>query len=377
MAVRRGTYKALGDYLNDTFSFVPRLWREGLAVGTASALPGAILWILSFKALSPLFDQLSEDFGEGMEGAARLFALLGTPAILWTAAAILQYLGASYQKAFMCLRAGSELERGSPRFLDLARAAFGRPILKVIVQDMLTGAVAAFLAMTVGGLVSLPLLVLGIGRLVREGDPSSLSTFLPLIWAYVLFILAALAASWYLKVRTGVSAPAAILEGRNSIEGIGRSVHLTARGFWRIFGSIFVVELVISFGLGILTGPITFGFALPGFLSFFRSSAGGGEPSLAALASLYSSLGWAIGIGLLLSAIVQGTLWPVFLTILYADLRTRSGEIQGLSLGCPEPRGARRLRSFLYGGRGSGGRASRFGDARRVRGRGMPAAGRR
>ncbi len=108
-----------------------------------------------------------------------------------------------------------------------------------------------------------------------------------------------------------------------------------------------LVSLVISFELGILTGPISFGLAAPGYFSFLRDSVSGSAPSTESILSLFKSLGWALGISMAITGIVQGTLWPTFLTVLYADLKKRAGEGPSLFVDAPRPRGYRRRRIYV------------------------------
>jgi hypothetical protein len=89
---------------------------------------------------------------------------------------------------------------------------------------------------------------------------------------------------------------------------------------------MFIVSLVISFGLGIVTGPLAFIAIIPGYISFIKESLAGKTPSPEAIFALLSSMSWAIGITMLISGVVRGALWPSFLTMLHADLRIRAGE---------------------------------------------------
>jgi hypothetical protein len=72
--------------------------------------------------------------------------------------------------------------------------------------------------------------------------------------------------------------------------------------------------------------------------------------------ALFSSMGWALGVTALISGVVEGSLWPSFLTLLHADLRARGGELRESSMGRPGLSGARRLRSLGLGWNGPRGR---------------------
>ncbi len=335
--------RGLGDYLNDTFSLVPRIWKEALPISCLAVLPGAILFVVAMGSMSGLVGDLSANTEWPSEDPAGFLGELSLTVLAFAGLSLLQFLGAAYQKAFICLRTGAELEGRKPRLLVLAREALGRPWLRVAIQDAAIAIVVGSLTSSLALIAMLPMIA-SAADLASSSMEYSTSFVFRFIWLYLAVGLASFCVSWFIAVRTGVSAPASLLERRNSIEGIGRSMHLTKRGFWRVFGAMFLVSLVISFGLGIATGPITFGLAAPGYFSFLSDSLSGSTPSTETILSLLRSLGWAIGIGMAITGIVQGTLWPAFLTVLYADLKKRAGENSGLTIDAPRIRGSRRRR---------------------------------
>lgn len=220
----------------------------------------------------------------------------------------------------------------------------GRPWLRVAVQDFVIGAVINLIAIVIFFAAMIPVfsaVASNMGLSIQE-DTSSVQ--LGFVWITLLISLVLLAVQWFIQVRTSVSAPASIIEKCNSISGIGRSLHLSSKNFWRVFWAMFLVSLVISFGLGIVTGPITFGLAAPGYFAFLQESVSGSSPSIESFVKLFSSLGWVVAVSYLLSGVVEGILWPSFLTVLYADLRARKGERTELGLDKKRPHGSRRRR---------------------------------
>jgi hypothetical protein len=352
----RGT-RGLGDYLNETFSLLPRIWKDALPVSIAAAAPAAVVFGLCFGSLRDLFEDLSENSNWPSENPMELLNAVGFFIIVLLAGSVLQFLGGTYQKAFICRRAGAELEGRKPRFFPLLKTVAGRPWLRVAVQDAVIGVVVNSISLLVFFAAMIPAAAAVVkAQSIVEDNPSALAV--GYVWIILIVGVVASAALWFIQVRTSVSAPASVIEKCNSITGIGRSLHLSSKCFWRIFWAMFLVSLVISFGLGILTGPITFGLAAPGYFSFLQDSLTGSSPSMESMLKLLSSMGWAIGVNFFLSGIVQGILWPSFLTVLYADLRARKGENTDLGLDKPRPHGSRRRRivearifnAAVYGG---------------------------
>src|SRR5208337_3339485 len=143
--------------------------------------------------------------------------------------------------------------------------------------EAVIGILAGYLVFAVIGAILFPFIAGKLSDIVgqRKAGSSQTAFFFQLLAMYFASLIVALAVDWWLKVKTCVSSPASVLEDRNSFAGIGRSLALVRGRGWRVFGAMFIVSLVISFGLGILTGPITFSVAMPGYFAFLRDSIGG------------------------------------------------------------------------------------------------------
>jgi hypothetical protein len=329
MALRLRGRHSLGDFLNDSFALVPLVWKKALPVSLAALAPGIALWIATMgslvrwiKAIVAEAGSIGSDPSLVLSGFAPFLAL----AMLATLAL---YLGQAYQKAFVCAQAGAAIEGRAPGFRELAASAFRPAWLRVAVQDAVVGSLASSIALGIIAGLFFPFFFGKLGEIVRlkESGDAGIGLIVSFLAVYLGSILVAEAAVWWLRVKTCVSAPASVIERVNSFAGIGRSLELVRGREWRIFGCMFIVSLVISFGLGILTGPITFVVIMPGYFSFLKSSLSGETPSPESIIAFLSSMSWGLGVTMLISGVVQGCLWPSFLTLLHADLRIRAGEL--------------------------------------------------
>jgi hypothetical protein len=325
----RGTH-TLGDFLNDTFSLVPRIWKSALPASLAALIPGALLFVAAMGSFASRIKAIVAEAGSIEGDPSLIFSGIVPLIFLWALASIALFLGGAFQKAFVCAQAGAALEGREPTLLELAASVFRPAWIRVAVQDAVIYALAGSIALGIIGAIFIPFLLGKLGDLVRIKDSAGpgIGLILSFVAVYLGSILVAVAAVWWLRVKTAVSAPAAVLEGANSFAGMGRSLELTRGRGWRIFGTMFIVSLVISFGLGILTGPITFIVIMPGYFSFLRESISGGTPSPESIVALFSSMSWALGVTMLVSGLIKGSLWPSFLTLLHADLRIRAGEAE-------------------------------------------------
>ena len=341
----RGRHR-LANFLNDTFALVPHIWKRVLPVSLAALLPGAALWVAAIASLASFAGKLvgaGEDFGHDPA-----LVLSGIVPFLWLCALaiVFLFLGASFQKAYTCAEAGAAIEGRKPRFFRSLRDIARRPFVRVAVQDAAIGALTSTVAFSVALAVFLPFLFGMIGKLadIGKGGGPGIGAIVLLVLVYFAAILIAAAIAWWIRVKTAVSAPATVLEDMNSLSGMGRSLDLVRGHGWRSFGVMFIVALVISFGLGILTGPVTFVVILPGYFSLLKGGLAGSKPSPQSIAAFLSSLSWAMGITMLISEVVKGGLWSAFLTLLHADLKARSGERPERGLRKPPRASMRALR---------------------------------
>jgi hypothetical protein len=333
----RGEHR-LADFLNDTFALVPAIWKRALPLSFAAILPGAALFVASIASLVDIVNSFIADSEVFAEDPGLVFTSLVPFLLLIVAASVALFLGRSYQKAFVCSEAGRALEGRKASLTEALRGAARPAFARVAAQDIVVQSISSTIAFGIVFALFLPLcigLIVKIVGLERSGG-SPIGPIVSLVALYILLILAASAAAWWLMVKTAVSAPATVIERVNSLAGMGRSLDLVRGRSWRVFGVMFIISLVISFGLGVITGPITFAVILPGYFALIKESLSGESPSPQTIVAFLSSMSWGLGVSVLVSGVVEGCLWPSFQTLLHADLRVRAGELEPM----PEERRA-------------------------------------
>jgi hypothetical protein len=136
--------------------------------------------------------------------------------------------------------------------------------------------------------------------------------FLPLIVAYIVMVIilvpafiALIIPGIWISVKLSMTFPALVCEKAGPFKSIGRSWELTKDNWWRVFGTLLVVFLllfVITLALGGVLGAV------------LLSSDSMGELAFAVLTTL---------IGLLIAAITYPLIAAV-VTVMYYDLRVRN-----------------------------------------------------
>ena len=148
----------------------------------------------------------------------------------------------------------------------------------------------------------------GVGDSLRY----AVGRLVPLIVAYfalltilLLSFVALVIPFFYMAVRLSMTFPALVCEKTGPFKSISRSWQLTRGNWWRIFGTLLVIVLllfVLSIALGLVLGAVLLG------------ADSIGEVAFAVLATL---------IDVLIAAIVF-PIWAAVLTVMYYDLRVRN-----------------------------------------------------
>jgi hypothetical protein len=338
MAFRLLGEHRLADFLNDTFALVPPTWKRALPLSIAVMLPGSAFMVASVNSLVGLVNSIIADSEVFSDDPGLILSSLVPFFLLLILASFAMFIGRSFQKAFVCGEASRALEGKKAPLPEALRGAARPAFARVAAQDLVIQSISSTLGFGIVFALFLPLCVGIIVKIVglEQSGGSPIGPIVSLVALYLLVILVVAAAAWWLMVKTAVSAPAAVVEGVNSLAGMGRSLDLVRGRSWRVFGVMFIISLVISFGLGIVTGPITFVVILPGYFNLLKESLSGEVPSPQTIVAFLSSMSWGIGVSVLISGVVEGCLWPSFLTLLHADLRIRSGEREPI-LDAPRP----------------------------------------
>ncbi len=287
-------------------------------------------------------------------GAEEVLKALSILAPVWgyiALASVLLFAGGAFQKAFIIAASGKALDGDRPAFRSTLKEClpgWGR----IMVQDIAVSFVGQILASIIAFAIIIPYVLanLSLFENLKSSDSSSMMSFIfSIMGIYILMLLAVEAAVWWLKVKTSVSGPASIRGAQNSISGIGSSISLVKGQSWRVFGIMFIVELIIGFAVGILSGPFTFAAILPGYVNTLKLEGATKQEEARTIAKMFSSLGSTAALSALITGVVKGGLWPIFLTLLHDDLsfRARRGDgvgrlygIAGIRAGAKRPAGA-------------------------------------
>ncbi len=325
--------QGIGDYLNHLFTLLPKMILPGLPVAAIVFLPLGLAYGICFSSIGDAMGNLMNLNGEGGDFSNfwNYFGpLMG--AYAWLLGGLLWYGLAGALMTALISRQSLALikpELEGPILIDWRQVL--RDAATLLGQGLILACVV-FCAVLILMAVIIALMVLVV---VRAGDGANSQALFWSIMVGALSMLAMLPFMYWIVTKTVVAAQVSVAEGSGGFVGLGRSFQLVRGSSWRVFGAYFVVNLVLSFALSVITSPVLMVAMLPGLLDFFKNTLGNlsnpeDSTSLASMASLFRSIGPGLGIVVWIQAVVMSLALPIFSSLLYTNLRIRKGEWPGV-----------------------------------------------
>ncbi len=306
------TPMSLGDMFDALFKLLGRTALRNLILAAILILPAALISIYGFEVF---FSSLAEFLGARADGRvpgtaemARLFGAMGTY-LLVILLLLLAYLAAALGATIV---ACSEINGQAITWQEALRRVFSVSLARTWGQSLLV-----FLALV--GIILVAYLVL-IAAVVA--DSSAMKGI------GIIALLLAICTAVYFWVRWIFALPAIAWEDAGVMQSFRRSSFLVKGWWWRTFGIALLLYLIAQFAITLVTTPLSF-VALWGFFKNYFALLGsmsGGQSDPDIVYQLFDSLGVGLGILIYISYILTAMVVPLFVAIMYFDLRARKGE---------------------------------------------------
>ncbi|MFO7444941.1 MAG: hypothetical protein R6W90_01185 [Ignavibacteriaceae bacterium] len=108
------------------------------------------------------------------------------------------------------------------------------------------------------------------------------------------------------------------------VESLKKSSFLVKDYWWRTFGIIILISLIVSFASTLISTPFSFLF-MWGFISEYMNSLASGDDPAASIKML-KSVGFGYGLTMGLSTLLQALILPVSYVVMYYDLKIRKND---------------------------------------------------
>lgn len=317
----------LGDIFSNTFKLLKETFTRNIIIASAFLIPAGILMAYGFDSFFSAMMESARTAAEARNNNANsgpdftfMFANMGIY-FLSLLVFLLGYLAAmiGITKISWSAMNGERINTG-----EAFSKVFSITFLRIIGQSLLL--MLAVSACIFAGFI---MIIIGAG---------SQLVFLIIIGA--LTLIAGIALTIYLVFRWYFAFNAIVCEDYGVIESFSKSSFLVEGNWWRTFGIVLLVSILIDFAISIITTPITF-IAMWDFISqYFRMIAEGNfnenDPEI--IFSMMESLGFAFGIVIIITTILDALVTPLFNVVYYFDLKIRKQDFTDLpSIDNPSP----------------------------------------
>jgi len=144
----------------------------------------------------------------------------------------------------------------------------------------------------------------------------------------VILIIAAFLYAFNLLFKWYFAEVILVHTGCGIIESFKRSSYLVKNNWWRTFGIVILISLVVGFAVSLILSPLSFVFMWDYYRHLFKIMASGGENQINPVESLemFSKLGTTFGLIIVINLILRSLAFPLFQIVMYFDLKIRKND---------------------------------------------------
>jgi hypothetical protein len=155
---------------------------------------------------------------------------------------------------------------------------------------------------------------------------------IPLIIVGVLALMAGVVLMLYLIFRWYFAFVAIVCEDKKVIESFSKSSMLVEGNWWRTFGIVLLFSVIIDFAISIISTPIYFIAMWDFFSQYLKMMAEGNfnENNPEVIFNMMESFGFAFGVVIILSTVLDALVTPLFNVVYYFDLKIRKKDFPEL-----------------------------------------------
>ena len=299
----------LGDIFEKTFSLIGKTFFRNLCIAVLILLFPIILMAIAtddfYTSLADMKDTIHQVQSE--PGLDMIVSILSTLSFFLLATFVFA-LGVLFAEIAISIVVSQEIFSYPITFWDALSELFNLKWLYGIGQAVLKYSIF------IGGI-----LIIGIILAIF----AALSKMLMGIMV-VLCLLALIPVIVYIGLKWYFSLTAIAVDDLTVIESLRASWYLVEGYWWRTFGILLLLSILTQFAISIVSLPITFGSMWDVYKEYFTMlGKTGGNINPEMLKNLEKSFGPGIAIGSGISALLSLLVTPVYMVVLYYDLRAR------------------------------------------------------
>ena len=305
------TPMTLSEIFDRLFKLIGKTWTRNLAVASIILIVPSILLMLGWNIFfSNLADVIETDAMSGQSLTENIFSIIGSMSFLFVDLLIF-FIGTVAATLSVTTIGCAEINGERLSIGEALSRTFGIRLVRLIGQLILQG-----LALGASVLIPYALIIVAVGA-----ESLLLGLVAGLLLAASILLVIYLAVGWAFTV------PVIGWEDARIIQSFARSWELVKGNWWRVFGILVLLSMLASFAISLLTTPVSLVVMWDFFISYFKmlGSIGSDQSNidLSMTLELMKSLGFGIGFMNALTTILQMLVNPLYIVVLYFDLRAR------------------------------------------------------
>ena len=302
----------LGDIFENLFKLTGKTAIRNLIVAAILLLPTSLIFVYGINTFFNAIVNLAkhkDGFGgmssESFYSLISTFSIYGISIFIFTVGTVLATLSITIISANQF--AGNKIS-----WVEGLRQTFSMKFWRTLGASIIEG-FAAF------GILLIPIIVFIALASTKNGVA---------IFIGVLIILAAIAAIIFVAIRWTFTFTTIAYENIGVIDSLKRSWNLVEGYWWRTFGILILLNILVSFAISIITTPVSFAVMWDIFADLFSkiNSNSYNEPDPLEVLKSFSSMGLRIGIISSISSILSLLITPLISVVMYFDLRAKKNE---------------------------------------------------
>ncbi len=303
------TPMTLGEIFDRLFKLIGKTWLRSLILVSIIMVLPAVIFILGMDSF---FSEIANMINDKAIGGANIPEGFGSMLITMIGFFIgltFFVLGTEAATLGVTITSCEEMNGQYITWEEALRRMFSIRFLRLIGQNILIGLVIV-------GLVLIPYILL-IAAIAAK-------SFLLGFFA-VLLLLTSIGFIVFLTTNWAFTVQAIGWEDANIFQSFRRSRQLVRGNWWRVFGILLLMNIMLSFAVSLIITPVYLIAMWDFFASYFSmlGSAGSKEVDPTAIFETFRTIGIRIGLVGSLSTVLQLLVSPLYTTVLYFDLRAR------------------------------------------------------
>lgn len=317
------------ELINNTMSMLKYTWKSSLVVSVCVFVPIAFIYSFGMSAMfAGMFGNLS-DLITGYDGTSadtvfRVISILAPFYLFLFGMALVMGLGVLFVHAIVQLTAFNKIRGDVKPLKQVLVEVISRILVPLILQSLLVGAIITG-AMVLFGIGIF--LIVGVTALSGINALMILLVVLATI-GFVCFIV------WFSNAVTFAS-ESIVFDRLTATGSIPKSFSLVRNNWWRVFGILLLVGIMLSFASGLVTGPIIGVMILPSYFKMLKTlmeSVGGSEgvsgAYFSSIVEFFKTAQIPMFVSMALSLVIESMILPVVRGLFYIDLKVRKNELE-------------------------------------------------